>query len=206
MKRTAIALAIGPLAALFIFSQKSKTPTPSEEQADITAPTKKSVRQSSGREESFWDQAIVPDPGKEVPLNVIRPEELGVVPPSNAQHPSLLLNLAISENNLPAIQATVLSWFGQDPTATRDWLATQTTFDDLQPAISYIVSSIAEKGDLQTAVEWSALISDQTLHDDTLFQIHALALRNGMITPSEIKIDLIPADRHEELLSGAAGD
>ncbi len=206
MKRTAIALAICLLAAFFIFSQKSKTPTSSEEQADRTAPTKKSVRQTSAREENFWDQAIVPDPGRDVPLNVIRPEDLGVVPPSNAQHPSLLLNQAISENNLPAIQSAVLFWFGQDPTAARDWLATQTTLDDLQPAISYIVSSIAEKGDLKTAIEWSALISDQTLHDDTLFNIHALALRNGLITPSEIKIDLIPAHRREELLSGAAGD
>jgi len=140
------------------------------------------------------------------PPRPIRPEDLGVKAPTGPiDHPARI-SRAISENNLPAIQTAVLSWFGQDPTAARDWLATQTTYDDLQPAIGYIVSDIAEKGDLKTAIEWSALLSDGTLRDDTLFNIHALALRNGIITPSEIPLDLIPADRHEDLLSGAAGD
>jgi len=88
------------------------------------------------------------------------------------------------------IVAIALSWFEQDPTAARDWLAMQTTYDDLQPAISYIVSRISEKGDLKTALEWSALLKDGTLRDDTIFDIHALALRNGKITVSEIMIFL----------------
>jgi hypothetical protein len=140
------------------------------------------------------------------PLRPIHPEDMGIkVPAETVDHPARITR-AIAQSDLPAIQTAVSSWFDQDPEATRDWLSTQETYEDLQPAISYIVSGIAEKGDLKTAVKWSALISDGTLRDDTLFQIHALALRNGIITPSEIPLELIPDVRQQELLSGAAGD
>ena len=140
------------------------------------------------------------------PLRPIRPEDLGARQASGRiDHPARI-NRGISENNLPAIQTAVLSWFEQEPEAARDWLSKQETYADLQPAISYIVSRIAENGDLKTAIEWTALLSDGTLRDDTLVDIHSLALRNGTIRPSEIPLDLIPPDRREELLSGAAGD
>jgi len=150
--------------------------------------------------------AHVPDPGRDLPVTSIRPEDLGVFPPSAPiDHPARIAR-AISEDNLPAIQSAALSWFEVDPAAARDWLAIQPTYDDLQPAISYIVSKISERGDLKTALEWSALLKESTLRDDTLFSIHALALRNGNLKPSEIARDLIPNDRLDELLSGAAGD
>lgn len=140
------------------------------------------------------------------PLHPIRPENLGIIPSSTPiDHPARIA-LAISQGDLPTIQSSVLSWFEKDPVATRDWLVTQTTYADLQPAISYITSSIAEKGDLRTALQWSALLQDGTLRDDTIFNIHALALRNGQINKSEVPLHLIPKERHDEILSGAAGD
>jgi len=82
----------------------------------------------------------------------------------------------------------------------------QATYDDLQPAISYIASRVAENGDLETALEWTALLPGGTLRDDTIFDIYALALRNGKITASEINLGGLPPDRQAELLSGAPGD
>lgn len=155
---------------------------------------------------AFWNSAHVPDPGHDLPITPIRPADLGVVAPSAPiDHPARIAR-AISQNDHPAIQSAALSWFEQDPAAARDWLATQHTYADLQPAISYIVSKISEKGDLDTAIEWSALLTAGTLRDDTLFDIHALALRNGDLQPSEIQRDLIQKSRLDELLTGAAGD
>lgn len=154
----------------------------------------------------FWNSARVPDPGGEIPISAIRPEDLGVVPPTSAiDHPARIIR-AISANDLPALQSAALSWFEQDPAAARDWLVTQSTYDDLLPAIRFIASHLAEKGDLTTALAWTKLLPDGTLRDDTLFDIHALALRNGRITPAEITLDAIPPERRAELLSGAAGD
>ncbi len=174
--------------------------------SDRTNPPNPITRRSPRAAPDFWSAAHAPDPGGKIPLAFIRPEDLGVLPPTSPiDHPARIAR-AISENDLPAIQSAALSWFDQDPTAARDWLAIQPTYDDLQPAISYIVSRISEKGDLKTALEWSALLSYGTLRDDTIFNIHALALRNGRITASEINLDEIPPERRSELLSGAAGD
>lgn len=147
-----------------------------------------------------------PDPGQKIPVTVIRPPDLGVFPPAAPIDHSAWIARAISENDVPAIQSAALSWFEQDPAAARDWLAMQTTYDDLQPAISFIASRISEKGDLETALAWTKLLSDGTLRDDTIFDIHALAIRSGRIVASEMTLDEIPPDRREELLSGAAGD
>lgn len=154
----------------------------------------------------FWDAARVPDPGHDAPVTAIRPEDLGVFPPATpVDHPSRIAR-AISGSDLPAIQSAALSWFEQDPVAARAWLASQPTLEDLQPAISYIASRISEQGDLKTALEWTALLSAGTLRDDTIFNLLALALREGRITVTELPLDRIPPDRHAELLSGAAGD
>jgi hypothetical protein len=140
------------------------------------------------------------------PIRPIRPEDMGVSPSSEpVDHPARITR-ALSENDLSAVQFATLAWFEKDPAAARDWLASQPTLESLQPAIAYIVISISGQGDHDSAVEWSALLNEGTLRDDTLFDIHALALRNGKITPSEVPLHLIPAERQDELLGGAAGD
>ncbi len=152
------------------------------------------------------DTACFPDSSVELSISFIRPEDLGVLPSAAPiDHPARIAR-AISENDLPAIQSAALSWFEHDPSAARDWLAVQSTYDDLQPAISFIAFRISEKGDLTVAMEWAKLLPDGNLRDDTLFDIHAVALRNGRITAAEIPLDAIPPDRRSELLSGAAGD
>lgn len=197
---TALIFLIAAILYLFI---KAPSDQPSESDRSGLLPTRK-LRTATSPD--FWNSAHVPDPGRELPITAIRPDELGVFPPSAPMdHPARIVR-AIAENDHPAIQSAAFSWFEQDPAAARNWLAMQQTYEDLQPAISYIASRISEKGDLKTAIEWSALLPDCTLRDDTLFNIHALALRNGRISASEIKLDVIPPDRHAELLSGAAGD
>ena len=198
-----VSLAVG----LVIFSSRNLIDqTDQTDQTDRTDQTGIAPHRNPRASSAFWDSARAPDPGHDLPIIAIRPEDLGIVQPSAPiDHPDRIASI-ISQNDHPAIQSAALSWFEQDPTAARDWLAMQTTYDDLQPAISYIVSKISENGDLKTALEWSALLKGGTLRDDTIFEIHALALRNGKITVLEINPDLIPPARIEELLGGAAGD
>lgn len=187
------------VAASFFIFQKDKTePSNSPDQANLT------TRPSPRAAPEFWDSAVVPDPGESIPVAAVRSEDLGV--PATPAVPQALITKAISEGNLPAIQSAALSWFQQDPTAARDWLAAQSTLDDLQPAISYIASSISEKGDIKTAIEWVKILPEGTLREDTLFNMQALALRNRQITFSEINPEGISAERLQELQSGAAGD
>ncbi len=203
MKRSLVLAMVSLAVGIVIFSTKNSTDRSDRTDETVFPPPRKPRTVSPS---AFWNSAHVPDPGRDLPVTSIRPEDLGVVPPSAPiDHPARIAR-AISENDLPAIQSAALSWFEQDPAAAREWLAIQPTYDDLQPAISYIVSKISERGDLKTALEWSALLKESTLRDDTLFSIHALALRNGNLKPSEIARDLIPNDRLDELLSGAAGD
>lgn len=186
-------------ATAFIFNVSSDPSAPSD-------PSDLRPRRTPRPEPAFWASAQVPDPGREISPTVIRPQDLGVASPTPPINAPARIIRAITEDDLPALQSAALSWFEQDPTAARDWLAMQSTYEELQPAISYIAASISEKGDINTAVEWTALLTEGTLRDNTLFDIHALALRNGWITPEEISLDLIPPDRREELLSGAGGD
>lgn len=192
------------LAAVVFFFQKDLTdPSDQSDQTDLKHTT---PRRAPRATPDFWDSAQVPDPGGDVAVAAIRPEDLGVIPLTEPIDHAAHIARAISENDLPAIQSAALSWFERDPTAARDWLATQSTLEDLQPAISYIASRISEKGDLDTAIEWTKLLPDGTLRDDTVFDIHALALRNRQITFSEINPEGISPERLQELQSGAAGD
>ena len=187
------------VAASFFIFQKDKTePSNSPDQANLT------TRPSPRAAPEFWHSAVVPDPGESIPVAAVRSEDLDV--PATPAVPQALITKAISEGNLPAIQSATLIWFQQDPTAARDWLAAQSTLDDLQPAISYIASSISEKGDIKTAIEWVKILPEGTLREDTLFNMQALALRNRQITFSEINPEGISAERLQELQSGAAGD
>jgi hypothetical protein len=185
-------------ASFFIFQKNQTEPSNSPDQANLT------TRPSPRAAPEFWDSAVVPDPGESIPIAAVRSEDLGV--PATPAVPQALITKAISEGNLPAIQSATLIWFQQDPTAARDWLAAQSTLDDLQPAISYIASSISEKGDIKTAIEWVKILPEGTLREDTLFNIQALALRNRQITFSEINPEGISAERLQEFQSGAAGD
>lgn len=171
-----------------------------------TSSTKSTTRRAPRETTGFWDSAVVSDPGEAPPVIAIRPEDLGVIVPTTPADPQALITKAISEDDLPAIQSAALVWFQQDPTAARDWLATQSTLEDLQPAISYIASSISENGDIKTAIEWLKLLPEGTLREDTHFNIHALALRNRQITFSEINPEGMSPERFQELQSGAAGD
>jgi hypothetical protein len=201
MKRLAAFSILLTLAAGGLFFQKAQTdPSNPPDQTNLTP------RRAPRAAPDFWDSAIVPDPGEPVPVITIRPEDLGVRVPTTPVTPQALIAKAISESNLPAVQAAALSWFQQDPTAAHDWLAAQSTLDDLQPAISYIAGSISEKGDIKTAIEWAKLLPEGTLREDTLFDMHALALRNRQITFSEINPEGISPERLQELQSGAAGD
>ena len=96
--------------------------------------------------------------------------------------PAASIAKSISENNLPSIQSAALFWIQRDPFAAREWLASQSTLEDLQPAISYIANHIPDKGDIKTAFGWAKLLNEGTIREDTIFDIHALALRNGRIT------------------------
>ena len=185
-------------ASFFIFQKNQTEPSNSPDQANLTP------RPSPRAAPEFWDSAVVPDPGESIPVAAVRSEDLGV--PATPAVPQALITKAISEGNLPAIQSATLIWFQQDPTAARDWLAAQSNLDDLQPAISYIASSISEKGDIKTAIEWVKILPEGTLREDTLFNMQALALRNRQITFSEINPEGISAERLQELQSGAAGD
>lgn len=184
-------------ASIFVFQKDQTDPS------NPPDPTNLTTRRTPRAAPDFWDSAVVPDPGESVPIITIRPADLGVTAPTD---PQALIAKAISENNLPALHSAALAWFQQDPTAARDWLAAQSTLEDLQPAISHIASSISERGDLKTAIEWVKLLPEGTLREDTLFSIHALALRNRQITISEINPEGISPDHLQELQSGAAGD
>lgn len=154
----------------------------------------------------FWQSAHIPDPENHHPTPPIRPRDLGVKTPTTpTDHPTRITR-AISQQDLPTIQSATLSWYSQDPTAARNWLASQPTLTDLQPAISYIALKITDQGDLTTAIQWATLLSEDTLREDTLLHIHALALQNGQTTLSEIDLSPIPPHRRAEILSGAAGD
>lgn len=187
------------VASLIFFPKDQTAPS---DQTDLSPRTARPPRATP----DFWNSAHVPDPGEHTPIDTIRPEDLGIIVPTAPVDPQARIAKAVSENNLPAIQSAVLSWFLQDPTAARDWLATQSTFEDLQPAISYIASHISENGDIKNAIEWVKILPEGTLREDTLFDIHALALRTHQITTSELTPDGIPPERFQELLSGAAGD
>jgi hypothetical protein len=198
MKRSLVLMTVSLALGIAIFPIRNST-----DRTDQTAlPPPRKTRTAP----DFWNSARVPDPGHDLPIIAIRPEDLGVVASTEPVDHAARIARAISEDDLPAVQSAALSWFEKDPAAARDWLAMQSTYDDLQPAISYIASRIAEQGDLKTALEWTALLPVGTLRDDTIFNIHALALRDGRITASEIWLDGIPPDRHADLFSGAAGD
>jgi hypothetical protein len=196
------ALIICAAAILYLFTKAPSDQPVTTDRSDLL-PTRKPREATSP---DFWNSARVPDPGHDLPIIAIRPEDLGVVASTEPVDHAARIARAISEDDLPAVQSAALSWFEKDPVAARNWLAMQPTYDDLQPAISYIASRVAENGDLETALEWTALLPSGSLRDDTIFDICALALRNGKITASEINLDGLPPDRQAELLSGAAGD
>jgi hypothetical protein len=201
MNRTLIiTLLLCAASAIFLRQKDKHDPSNQPDQSDHPLSTaKKSTR--STRENSPHSNDPHPPP-----LHVIRPEDIGVIPPTNAEHPSILLSSAIAQENLPLIHSATLAWFALDPQAARDWLAAQDSLDELQPAIVGITGVIAEAHDIPTAMEWLKLLTDDTVRESTLFDIQALALRNRRITPEQIVTDGLSADHIEELRSGAAGD
>jgi hypothetical protein len=140
------------------------------------------------------------------PLHPITPANLGISATLLPVNPADLITRAIAANNLAAIQSAALAWFQRDPSAARDWLASQATFEDLHPAISYIAAHIGEQGDIPNALAWARLLPEGTLRENSLFDIQALAIRNKHIAPEELITDGLPPERIADLLSGAAGD
>ena len=204
MKRLVTLFILLTLAAGGVLLQKARTdPSNPPDQTDLK---NTNPRRAPRNTPDFWDSAVVPDPGEPVPIIAIRPEDLGIKPPTTAVDPQALIVQAIADNNLPALQSAALSWFQQDPAAARDWLAAQSNLDDLQPAISYIAHHISENGDLPSAIEWANILTDPTTREDTLFGIQALALRNRQITLDQINPQGLSPERLDELRSGAAGD
>ncbi len=117
-----------------------------------------------------------------------------------------LLRTQIAKGDMDAIQVTAYSWYEKDPAAARAWLESQETFADLQPAIGYIASRIAETGDTTNALKWSALIENQDLRNETALSIYVAALAQQKITIEEIPETALPPALYEALVSGAAGD
>lgn len=206
MKYFLSSLLLLTLAASFFFLREDQSDQ--SDQPDPSNPPAHSNRARNHRtsEPAFWDSAIVPDPGETPPVATIRPEDLGIKPPSTPVDPRALITKAIEEKNLPTIQTAALSWFQQDPTAARDWLAAQPDLAELQPAISYIAHHISENGDITNAINWANILTDPTARETTLFDIQALALRNGKLTPENIDPTGLSPERIAELQSGAAGD
>ncbi len=120
--------------------------------------------------------------------------------------PATRIITALHANDLTAVQVSAYAWFEQDPVAARNWLATQPTLEDLQPAIAFITAAISSKGDMATALQWSDLISEKPLHEQILFGIYVDALHRHEITPDEIPENILAPEFMAELNSGAAGD
>lgn len=190
-------------ASFFLFKKDRTDPSNPPDQTDLKNTNPRRAPRSAP---DFWESAVVPDPGEPVPVIAIRPEDLGIKPPTTPVDPQALIAKAIEENNHPALQSAAFAWFQLDPTAARNWLAAQSNLDDLQPAISYIAQRISENGDLPSAIEWANILTDPTAREDTLFGIQALALRNRRITLDQINPQGLSPERIEELRSGAAGD
>lgn len=189
------------LGVIFVTKDSMDPPHPS----DLSSPAKTTHRAPRG-ETAFWESAITPDPGEQIPIPTIRPEDLGIAAPTTPFDPVVSITKAVVENNQPAIQSAVLAWFEQEPVAAREWLASQPTLDDLQPAICYIANRISENGDVPNAIQWANILTDPTAKANTLFDIQALALRNRQITTAEIETEGLSEEHIRELLSGAAGD
>lgn len=98
------------------------------------------------------------------------------------------------------------TWFDRDPIHARDWLALQTSMDDLQPAIAMVAGKIAQDGDPANGLEWAKLLHPSPQQEQTIFDIYALAARQNQFTQEQLKSAPLPPARIAELLGGAAGD
>ncbi len=154
------------------------------------------------KDAAFWNSAIVPEPENfREPTATAFPQ----TQPSRVDHPSEVARLHRS-GEVAALNFALAAWFDADPTAARDWLASQASLDPYQHALTQITGKIAEAGDPAHALEWAALLSPGPEQEQSLFDIYALAARNHRFTEAELRAAPLPPERIAELLSGAAGD
>lgn len=163
--------------------------------SDRSVPSERSVRSHKS----------TPPPTPLPPLT-ITPATLGVpseIPPID--HPERIRR-AISTGDDAALTRATVAWFEADPIATRDWLASQPTLADLQPALAGIAIRLAECGKPDDALLWAEILEPSPARDDAIFSIHALGLRHRMIAAEEVRKLRLPEAMLRELESGAAGD
>lgn len=146
-----------------------------------------------------------PAPAPDQPPVPVTPASAGLRDDLPANFPAQL-RTHLKQGNLDAVQVTTYAWFEHDPTAVRDWLESQNTFEDLQPAISFIATRIAESGDTTSALSWSELITREDLRNETVVSIYVAALAQNLISHSEIPETALPPTLLESLKSGAASD
>jgi len=149
----------------------------------------------------FWEQAVIPEPASTRPI---------MREPQIQSHPSPdpateVIRLAAA-GDFKELNFAFATWFDRDPIHARDWLALQTSMDDLQPAIAMVAGKIAQDGDPANGLEWAKLLHPSPQQEQTIFDIYALAARQNQFPPEQLKTAPLPASRIEELLSGAAGD
>ena len=192
----AITVALFGISGIFKHGQKS-VPTVSGQ----------SSRSSSVRRKipDFWSSARIGNSRADFTPDLITPESLGIDLAKPIDH-AALLSRAIAADDARAIQVAAYAWFVADPEAVRDWLNTQTTLEDLQPALSFIAEEISQRGDFENALRWSELLEPGSLHDETVFALYVDALRCGKISAAEIPADILPPEMMANLTSGAAGD
>ena len=197
MKLTVIlAISCAALIAIFWPDQPKKA-----QEIPPTAATKARSRIPS-KDAPFWNSAVVPEPKDfRGPTAVIEPQ----IKLPQVDHPREVARLHRS-GEISSLNFALAAWFDADPTAARDWLASQTSFDSYQPALTMIAGKIAEAGDPAHALEWAALLPPGPEQEQSLFDIYALAARNHRFTEAQLRAAPLPPERIAELLSGAAGD
>ena len=108
--------------------------------------------------------------------------------------------------NLIGMQTAVRDWFASDPLALRDWVASQKSLKNLQPALIQIANDVTDSGCPADALKWAQLMESGPERDELTFKIYAAGWRHHLLSEQEIRAAPYPPERIEFLLSGAADD
>ncbi|MBK1815896.1 hypothetical protein JIN84_09720 [Luteolibacter yonseiensis] len=125
------------------------------------------------------------------------------VPPEDRRGNVLRL-LAAGEDRMA--QTAICEWFSTDPSAAREWLESQPSFENFQPAISIISKNIAESGSPADALAWAGLLDEGPVREQTVYEIYAIGRRYHWLSDEQIQAAPFSPDRVAALLNGAADD
>lgn len=194
MKRWGILAVVAALGAGFFFAS-DRAPKPDER---TQRETKVRPRTPGGR--AFWEKAEVPD-AERPPVS-----ELVLVDSVPTKDFPAKIDRLSQSGETDLLNFTLAAWFGENPVAVRDWLATRDSLEPYQPALSMIATKICGAGDPETALAWANLLSPGPERDRLLFDIYALAARENRLPEDRLKSAPLPPERIDLLLGGAAGD